>query len=127
MRWSRLEIHMSVGSLRRSARFPRSVRSLALGSVVHETAQGADQLVAFPTRQERKPVQSLQVVEAWRALVGIVDGFLVAYDIYTRMPLAQIAESKGCTIYALHAPSRQVGKPQISVITSMYSKRQVRT
>jgi hypothetical protein len=51
---------------------------------------------------------SLQAIESLRILVGISDGFLVVYDLYTSRPLLQMAESKGCTLYAIHAPSKQV-------------------
>lgn len=70
-------------------------------------------------------MQNLEVVEAWRSLLGIMDGFLVAYDLYTRMPLAQVAESKGCTAYAVHAQSRQVGhSPSLSRSSASIPRKQ---
>jgi hypothetical protein len=50
--------------------------------------------VRKPTR-EKKPATHLKVVEQWNIIIGIVDTYIVAYDLHTFSQLNQIPETKG--------------------------------
>lgn len=45
--------------------------------------------------REKKAATSLKVVEQWNIIIGIVDTYIVAYDLHTFSQLNQIPETKG--------------------------------
>lgn len=47
-----------------------------------------------PTR-EKKPATLLKVVEPWNIIIGVIDSYIVAYDLHTFSQLNQIPETKG--------------------------------
>jgi hypothetical protein len=55
--------------------------------------------------KERKPVASLTVVEKWQALLGIVEGSIAAFDLSNHQQVAHLAETKGCSSFAIHEKS----------------------
>jgi hypothetical protein len=46
--------------------------------------------LAFCLLQEKKPVSGLMAVEGWKALLGVVDGGVVAFHLQTLKPLGQV-------------------------------------
>ncbi|CAM9220581.1 unnamed protein product, partial [Phaeothamnion confervicola] len=58
--------------------------------------------------KDKRPVTDLLAVEAWRALLGIMDGQLVAYDLYTYRPLASVPETKGCFCLCIDEGARMI-------------------
>ena len=44
--------------------------------------------------------------QSWRALIGIVDGVLTAYDSQFYQLLGSIAEQKGCHCFSVYEPGR---------------------
>lgn len=47
--------------------------------------------------RDKKAATSLKVVEAWNIIIGIVDTYIIAYDLHTFSQLNQIPETKGTT------------------------------
>lgn len=68
--------------------------------------------------KDKKPVQQLQAVESWRALLGIADGCIQAFDPHLYRLMAVLSEPKGVGVYAVHEPSHLlcvVTKRKVSV------------
>ena len=55
-----------------------------------------------------RAVAGLTVVDGWRALLGIVDGQVVCYDVHTCRPLAALPETKGAVLLSVHAASERL-------------------
>jgi|MDSY01.2.fsa_nt_gb WD40 repeat protein len=53
-------------------------------------------------------VSGLTVVDAWRMLLGLVDGQLVAYDVNTCRKIAELPETKGALLLSVHPTSQRV-------------------
>lgn len=66
-------------------------------------ASKADAVRTSP--KDKKPVQQIQAVEGWRALIAIVDGCIQAYDPNTYRTMAALSETKGVTLFAVHERS----------------------
>jgi len=52
--------------------------------------------------KEKKPTTALTCVESWRALIGLVEGIIVAYDSQFYQLLGSIVDNKGCHLYAIN-------------------------
>ena len=48
------------------------------------------------------------MVDAWRMLLGLVDGQLVAYDVNTCRKIAELPETKGALLLSVHPTSQRV-------------------
>ncbi|CBJ28092.1 conserved unknown protein [Ectocarpus siliculosus] len=57
---------------------------------------------------DRRPVLDLLAVEAWRALLGLLDGQLTAYDMYTYRPLASVPSTRGASCFCVDEERRLV-------------------
>eukprot|EP00752_Nemacystus_decipiens_P012161 g10780.t1 len=57
---------------------------------------------------DRRPVLNLLAVEGWRALLGLLDGQLTAYDLYTYRPLASVPSTRGASCFCVDEARRLV-------------------
>ncbi|CAM9493888.1 unnamed protein product, partial [Scytosiphon promiscuus] len=57
---------------------------------------------------DRRPVLDLLAVEGWRALLGLLDGQLTAYDMYTFRPLASVPSTRGASCFCVDEARRLV-------------------
>ncbi|CAM9634431.1 unnamed protein product, partial [Sphacelaria rigidula] len=57
---------------------------------------------------DRRPVLDLLAVEGWRALLGILDGQLMAFDLYTYRPLASVPSTRGASCFCVDEERRLV-------------------
>ncbi|CAM9684429.1 unnamed protein product [Pylaiella littoralis] len=57
---------------------------------------------------DRRPVLDLLAVEGWRALLGLLDGQLTAYDLYTYRPLASVPSTRGASCFCVDEARRLV-------------------
>eukprot|EP00903_Cladosiphon_okamuranus_P017098 g15754.t1 len=57
---------------------------------------------------DRRPVLDLLAVEGWRALLGLLDGQLTVYDLYTYRPLASVPSTRGASCFCVDEARRLV-------------------
>jgi hypothetical protein len=70
--------------------------------------------------KDKRAVTGLAAVEGWRAVLGIIDGQLMAYDLHTYRPIISIAESKGATCFCFDEDAHMLyvgGKKRLQVFS----------
>ena len=61
--------------------------------------------VVRKTKERKASYTSLRIFSDWGVLLGIIDGIITVYDVNTCQCVAQLLDTKGCTMYSVHESS----------------------